>query len=216
MNYKMTPKEFFRKLIELYANSREPKYYNPNIFRGRSASVSSQFEDLTALFIALNNKNQCTYYTDQPIKFEGSTTKYPDIVIQNEDSVIENLIDVKTDTGWNRNGMYPFCMEWESRIESVKGRETSFSDGKSKAKIRGKFSARLKYHVIVASLVNSGKMISEDYQRVIEECRNVSFIYSFPMAFIPIAMAFLKIRFWSKSTLGRQSSKDCFRGWGKA
>ena len=108
------------------------------------------------------------------LDFEGSTTKYPDIVIQNEDSVIENLVDVKTDTGWNRNGMYHFCMEWENRIESVKGKKTSFSDGKSKIKKQGKFSARLKYHVIVASLVNSGKMITEDYQKVLEECSNVS------------------------------------------
>lgn len=170
----MTPKEFFRKLIELYANSREPTYYNPNIFRGRSASVSSQLEDLTALFIALNNPNRCTYYTDQPIKFEGSTTKYPDIVIQNEDGVIENLIDVKTDTGWNRNGMYRFCMEWEERIESVKNKETSFSDGRSKIIKHGTFYNGLKYHILVASLVNSGKKIIEDYKKVLEECMNVS------------------------------------------
>ena len=30
MQYKMTPQEYFRKLIELYVNARKPKYYNPN------------------------------------------------------------------------------------------------------------------------------------------------------------------------------------------
>ena len=48
-------------------------------------------------------------------------------------------------------------IEWEDRIEVVKGKETSFADGKSKAKKQGMLSERLKYHVLIASLVNSGK-----------------------------------------------------------
>lgn len=117
----MSPEDYLGKIIELYHESRDPKYYNPNIKRGRSASISSGLEDLTALFIALNNPNQCSYFTDQPMKFEGSTTKYPDIVIQKENGEIENLVDVKTDIGWNREGMYSFCKEWDERIESIKG-----------------------------------------------------------------------------------------------
>ena len=31
MEYKIPPKEYFRKLVELYHQSRDPKYYNPNI-----------------------------------------------------------------------------------------------------------------------------------------------------------------------------------------
>ena len=122
----MTPKEYFRKIIELYEKSRIPQFYNPNIQRGRSASISSELEDLTALFIALNNPNQCNYFIDQPMKFLGSTTKYPDIVIQKTDGVIDHLIDVKTDLGWNRNGIYAFCDKWEKAIAAVKGKETSF------------------------------------------------------------------------------------------
>lgn len=173
MHYKMTPTEYFRKLIELYVNSREPKYYNPNIFRGRSTSISSELEDLTAFFIALNNPDSCNYFTDQPLKFQEPKTKYPDIVIQHENNVIYDLVDMKADTGWNRDGMLKFCKEWEDCIESAKGKETHFINGKTKEKHCGKFSKNLKYHVVVATEVNSGKKILEDYELVNEQCTNV-------------------------------------------
>jgi hypothetical protein len=173
MKYKMTPKEYFRKIIELYEKSRVPQFYNPNIQRGRSASISSGLEDLTALFIALNNPNQCRYFTDQPMKFRGTTTKYPDIVIQNQDGVIEHLIDVKTDTGWNRDGTYDFCERWEKTISKVKGTKTSFKRGLDKKLIHGEFSSDLKYHVVVISKLNSGKNIVLDRVRVIENLVNV-------------------------------------------
>jgi hypothetical protein len=173
MEYKMSPEEYFKKIIELYHKSRDPKFYNPNIKRGRSSSISSELEDLTALFIALNNPNQCSYFTDQPMKFEGSTTKYPDIVIQDKDGTIKDLIDVKSDIGWNRDGMYFFCKEWEKRIESIKGTETSFKQGKDKSVNHGTFSKRLKYHVLVVSKINSGKKIEADYVKVKKELKNV-------------------------------------------
>ena len=174
MHYKMPPNEYFRKLIELYFNSREPKYYNPNIFRGRSTSISSELEDLTALFIALNNPNSCSYFTDQPLKFSNAKTKYPDIVIQHEkNEVIYDLVDMKADTGWNRDGMLKFCEEWDQLIKSVQGKDTHFVNGKTKKKYTGKFSDNLKYHVVVATEVNSGKKILEDYKSVKEQCENV-------------------------------------------
>jgi len=164
----MSPNDYFIKIIEAYHKARLPKYYHPDIKRGRSTSISSDLEDLTALWIAFNNPNQCSYFTDQPIKFEGSTTKYPDIVIQNNKTFeIKNLIDVKTDIGWNREGMYQFCEEWEKRIESVKNTNTSFRNG------NGFFSDELTYHVLVISKMNSGKKIEADYEKVREELKNV-------------------------------------------
>jgi hypothetical protein len=173
MKYKMTPKEYFRKIIELYEKSKIPQFYNPNIQRGRSASISSELEDLTALFIALNNPNQCKYFIDQPMKFLGSTTKYPDIVIQKTGGVIDHLIDVKTDFGWNRNGIYAFCDKWEKAIAAVKGKETSFKRGLDKKLVSGIFSENLKYHVLVITRRNSGKQINKDHARVMEELKNV-------------------------------------------
>jgi len=100
----MTSSEYFKIIIELFHQSREPEYYKPNIKRDRNSSIPRRLDDLTVLFIALNNPNNCNYYTDQPIKFEGSTTKYLDIVIQEENLDNNNFIDVKTDIGWNREG----------------------------------------------------------------------------------------------------------------
>jgi len=173
MEYKMPPVEYIKQIIELYHKSRNPEYYNPNIKRGRSSSISSKLEDLTALFIALNNPNNCDYYTDQPIKFEGSTTKYPDIVIQDVQGMIKNLIDVKTDLGWNRQGMYAFCQEWEKRIEKIKGTKTQFKTGINKELKNGVFSKRLKYHILVISKINSGKKIEEDHIRVRNKLKKV-------------------------------------------
>ena len=171
--YKMTPEEYFKKIIELYHRSREPEYYNPNIKRGRSSTISSKLEDLTALFIALNNPNNCYYYTDQPIKFKGSTTKYPDIVIQNKNGEINNLIDVKTDLGWNREGMLAFCNDWEKKIENIKGTKTKFNMGADKQLINGRFSKKLRFHILVISKINSGKLIESDHKTVLKSMKNV-------------------------------------------
>ena len=175
MYYKMMPAEFFEKLIGLYCEARKSKFSNPNIFRGRSASISSSLEDLFADFIAKNNPNQCTYYIDQPMKFKGEENhKYPDIVIQNQDDVIEHLIDMKADIGWNRHGMLDLCLEWESRIEAAKGSDTSFKNGDSKKTLTGKFSNNLKYHVVIVTQKNSvAKKLLEDYEQVKTQCKNV-------------------------------------------
>lgn len=174
MYYEMMPAEFFEKLIGLYREARKSKFCNPNIFRGRSASISSSLEDLFADFFAKNNPNQCTYYIDQPMKFAGEENhKYSDIVIQNQDDVIEHLIDMKADIGWNRHGMLDLCLEWESRIEAAKGSDTSFKNGESKKTITGKFSNNLKCHVVIVAQENLAEKLLEDYEQVKTQCKNV-------------------------------------------
>ena len=172
----MSSKEFMKKIIELYHSARHPKYYNPNIFRGRSSSISSELEDLTAFFISLNNPNLCKYFVDQPMEFKGIATKYPDIVIQENNGIIKNLIDVKTDIGWSRNNMYEFCAEWEQNIEKIKGTETTFNNGVTKENLTGKFSEEIKYHILIITKINSGKVIEQDYIKVKNEMKNV-FLY---------------------------------------
>ncbi|HDY7910619.1 TPA: hypothetical protein RQK48_004233 [Vibrio vulnificus] len=175
MQYKMSPEEYFKQLINLYQEARNPRFYNPNILRGRSKSVSSDMEDLTALFLALNLSRHAMFYTDQPVKFTGQRqSKYPDILIHESSGQIKHLVDTKTDMGWNRNGVLPFCKEWDALIESVKGTETEFKTGKDGQIVQGVFSTDLKYHVVVASEVNSGRQILEDYERVKSECQNVN------------------------------------------
>ena len=89
------------------------------------------------------------------MRFEGSTTKYPDVVILEENGNINHLIDLKTDTGWNRNGFYDFCLEWEQRIKSIKKTKTKFKNGTTKETITGFFTGKLIYHIVVLSKKNS-------------------------------------------------------------
>ena len=169
----MTPDEFFRELINLYQSSRNSLFPEEGIHRGRSASISSGLEDLAAQFIYHNNPNKCTYYIDQPLRFNGNSTRYPDIVILNTNHEISHLIDMKADLGWNRNGMQKFCSEWSDRIEAITGTETGFSHGKTKEKQIAKFSKDLKYHIVVTTYVNSGKKIKEQYDSL-KETENVN------------------------------------------
>lgn len=174
MIYTMTPHDFFVKIIELYQNARKPTCNSLNIYRGRSASISNNVEDLTALFIALNNPNDCKYFIDQPMQFQNSSYKYPDIVIQNTDGLIYDLVDVKTDIGWNRNGMLEFCKKWEDAIEKVRNTPTSFKTGINKQKRDGHFSETLHYHILVLSKINCGKNIEAVHSQVLKEFKNVS------------------------------------------
>jgi len=169
MNYHMSPKEYFGKVIELYHSSRKPKFYNPRIKRGRSSSISSDLEDLTAFFLALNIHRECTLYTDQPMRFEGYKLKYPDIVIQEKNDEIAHLVDVKTDLGWKRDGIFDFCLKWEDIISDVKGTKTNFKIGETKENKEGHFTNSLKYHIVVISKENSGKNINSHIERVKEE-----------------------------------------------
>lgn len=178
MQYQMSPEEYFIQLIDLYQAARNPKFCNPKILRGRSKSVSSDMEDLTALFLVLNLNRHAMLYTDQPVKFLGHRQpKYPDILIHESNGDINHLVDTKTDMGWNRNGVFAFCKEWDALIDSIKGSETEFKTGKDKQVLKGRFSSNLKYHVVVASEINSGHQILKDYERVKNELQNVNLYF---------------------------------------
>ncbi len=160
----MTPDEFFRKIVELYFQSRITKFYSPRIKRGRSASISSDLEDLTAFFLQQNLSRERSFFVDQPMRFgrrpNGKIqTRYPDIVIQENDGEIAHLVDVKTDMGWNRNGLYEFCNNWNEIIDKVKGAETQFKEGDTKKWVSGVFSGDLTYHIVVITKENNGKTI---------------------------------------------------------
>lgn len=171
MNGAMSSKEYFEKIIDLYIKSRNCYFNSENIFRGRSKTISSELEELTAYYIMVNSNNTFKYFIDQPIKMDNST-RYPDIVIQQKDGTIKDLIDIKADTGWFRYGMFDFCKEWNCRMESVKSKCTKFKNGLNKEIIDGKFHDTLKYHVVIISLCNSGNQLKRDYNRI-NEMKNI-------------------------------------------
>jgi hypothetical protein len=172
----MTPEQYIRTIIEQYHIARLPVFYSPNIKRGRSASISAELEDLTALFIALNNPVQCLYHTDQPVslKIDGkSKTYYPDVLIVDSNHIIKDMVDVKTDIGWQRTTLFEFCEMWDKNIESLKGKDITYKEGKTKSDLTAKFSNDLIYHVLIVSKENSNNKIDEQYYRVLNELKNV-------------------------------------------
>ena len=184
MKGRMSSDDYFRGIVGLYHESRKSKFDHAQIERGRSKSISSDLEDLTALFIAKNNPRRCTYYTDQPMKFLGfKNRKYPDIAIKNSDDVFENLVDMKTDMGWSRNRLHSFCEEWDGIVEGIKGAETELNRGSDKKIQKGIFSKSVKFHVAVITRVNSGKHIDSDLKRV-NKMKNVR-LYFFSDLFHP-------------------------------
>lgn len=171
----MNVEEYFEEIRKLYLNARHISVSNKekydcslqNIYRGRSHSISSLVEDLTALFISMNNpKKGCEYFTDQIITYRDGNTnqsikKCPDIMIQNEDKTVDHLIDVKTDLGWNRSRIKDFCEEWDDFIENMKNKEIKFKTGFDHLEHSGTLSKHLHYHILVITSENSGKEYTE-------------------------------------------------------
>lgn len=159
--YHMEPPELFRQLVYLYVNARRPAYYHPRIRRGRSHAVSSQVEDLFSYFLSINLIGDISYRVDQPLN-HGKSQFCPDIALVErchcQPSIVRHLFDVKTDLGWNRDGLYAFCAQQDEMIRNFQGLELSVTDGTTKERTTVKAAERLQYHVVILS----GKNISTD------------------------------------------------------
>ena len=120
--FKMEPREFIRKVIELYREARKPRFYHPSIRRGLSRAISGLTEDLLSYFLAVNLTEDYDLFTDQNITFgEGIKTIRPDTVIV-KNNIIENIIDIKTDFGWMRDKITEFCREKNEVLKKIKGK----------------------------------------------------------------------------------------------
>jgi hypothetical protein len=169
----MNPRSFFEKVVNLYQNARKSKFEHSRIFRGRSSSISSQLEDLLALYLVKNSSKKYSYFVDQSIKVVGTkNNKYPDIVLFEKEKIF-HLIDVKADIGWNRNTMFDFCEEWNQIIETWKLKQFSLKTGETKELISGTFDENLKLHIVIISLKNSGKKILEDKIQIDKKLKNI-------------------------------------------
>ena len=158
--YTMTPEEFYRQLISLYRQAREPVFYHPSLARGRSHSISSQAEDLFGLFLAMNTPRRCKFYIDQAMQF-GEKKYYPDVVIQETSGTIYDLVDLKTDIGWSRKALPGLCQRWDERLRQVKGTGTYFNDGRTKKEIRGNFAEDIILHIVILTAANGGNLAAQ-------------------------------------------------------
>jgi hypothetical protein len=149
----MNSRTFFRKIVELYHDGRIPLFKDRALFRGRSRSVSSAVEDLFAKFI-ISNTNIDKIYIDQPVNTIGFNKQiYPDLVIIKNNKVIQ-LIDLKMDMGWNRDGLLSLCDKHQSIVKNVKGEELKIRDGLSKEDVFYKYSNKLVYNIVIISSKN--------------------------------------------------------------
>jgi hypothetical protein len=152
-----TEKDLITEIISLYHKARETKFSNDKIFRGRSHSISSAIEDLFAHY--LTNNIECAYILiDQPLKIEGIKNKniYPDLAIVQKDEIIV-LLDLKTDLGWNRDGLYDLCKKHSWLITKIKGSRCSFKNGNTKEIKELVLSKKVIYDVVIVSGKNVNK-----------------------------------------------------------
>jgi len=157
---KMSSEEFMRKVVELYIEARFPRFYHPKIKRGRSHVIPGQVEDLLAAFFAFNLVSDYEYFVDQAIT-TGKTALYPDVAIA-KDKKIDNIVDIKMDLGWNRDGFVAFCEEQEKKLDDINRKDCFITDGIKKEKALYKFGDDVKYHVVVVSDQN---ISSEKFER---------------------------------------------------
>ncbi len=148
---KMTPKEFMRKVIELYRLSRIPEYYHPQVRRGRSHAVAGRAEDLVAAFLGFNLSQQYEIRVDQPISMIGTRKAiYLDIALL-QGSELKQILDVKMDLGWNRAGLPEFCEEKRKMIRQIRGSQVRLKDGITKKLEEIYVSSNCSYHILIIS-----------------------------------------------------------------
>ena len=159
--FKMEPREFIRKVIELYREARKPRFYHPSIKRGLSRAISGLTEDLLSYFLAVNLIADYDLYTDQNITFsKGIKTIRPDTVIV-KNNVIEHIIDIKTDFGWMRDKITEFCRNKNEELKKVKGNSGKVQilnpDGVTKQEKMLELSDDLILHIVIISRENISK-----------------------------------------------------------
>lgn len=176
INYKVTPDLFISEVIRLYKEARKARVNNNRITRGRSHSISSHVEDIFAEFLA-ENLEKYNYLVDQPISIEGKKNPiYPDIVLVDNDKITD-LIDLKMDLGWNRNGFIAFCEKKEHLIEDIRNKGCRLKDGVTKEVKSFKIDKNLKYHIVIISDTNISKKRMKANLEGTSKLRNVC-VYS--------------------------------------
>lgn len=159
--FKMEPREFIRKVIELYREARKPRFYHPSIKRGLSRTISGLTEDLLSYFLAVNLTEDYDLFTDHNITFsKGIKTIRPDTVIV-KNNVIEHIIDIKTDFGWMRDKITEFCRNKNEELKKIKGKSGKIQilnpDGITKLEKILKISDNLIFHIVVINRENISK-----------------------------------------------------------
>jgi hypothetical protein len=176
--FKMEPKEFVRKIIEIYNMSRKPYFYHPSVKRGGSRLSSGMAEDLLAYFLAVNLTGDYDFFVNQSITFnekieiKRKTVKPDTVLVKN--NVIEHITDLKMDFGWKRKTLTQICVDANEDLKKIKGKIGNLTilnlDGITKEKKMFKLSDNLIFHIICVSSQNITK---KDYDEHVQNIQNL-------------------------------------------
>ncbi|MCX8974727.1 hypothetical protein NLN78_14280 [Citrobacter portucalensis] len=169
-----TPENLITALIDLYTAARNTRFPSRNVLRGRSHSVSSEFEDLFANYLSNCMNDDHYFYVDQPISIFCPTPKiqYPDILIL-KDGIASHLLDIKMDNGWNRHGLKDFSNAKNILMDEINGCDFKYNEVLDNTKVpkEAKFSNHVTYHIVFATSVNGSKNLEHDAKQL--ETKNV-------------------------------------------
>ena len=170
-----TPERFVETVVELYESARDTTFAHKRVRRGYSHPISGKLEDLMAAYLATKDQAERMFYVDQEIRYAGKAHR-PDIVVVNTDGVIENFVDLKTDPGWNRNGLYDFAKKpWAERVKLLRDKLVTYKDGVDKTadKKTATVSSALKAHIVFLTMKNGSERAEEDFKRADRELAEV-------------------------------------------
>ncbi|MFT6443226.1 MAG: hypothetical protein ACI8Q1_002591 [Parvicella sp.] len=162
----MTGQEFIGTISKSYLVSRKLTV-NTNgysIWRGVSHSISSQSEDLFALFIAEKlNDSSLEFIVDQTMTYnipgEKSVQFRPDLAII-KNGVLTHYFDLKMDMGYKRRYFETSDFEKKGKqfkdLRSLKSEKISYKKDR-KHIVKLNVSPRIKNQIVVVSDKNGGK-----------------------------------------------------------
>ncbi len=169
----MTPEKFILKIVEAYQEARVPvvSLGQSRVRRGRSRSISGIAEDLLAEYLVSNDDSIDLVYVDQPIAVVGVKGNiYPDILLV-RNGVIDTLIDLKLDIGWNRDGLTDLCKKHKQTVKELRGKKAHLRDGLTKEVKELIVSKKLTYNVVVVSRTNINPDKMQEHEKQIAKLR---------------------------------------------
>lgn len=151
----MTEIEFLQKVWDHQKKCKELAEGDGgyNIIRGQAKVSSGYIEDLFALFLAKRiNRKDLRYLVDKTTSLRYSkngkaTTFKPDLSIIDEENILTEYYDLKTNLGWNRD-LEKYIKKKNEFVSKIKGRNGWIHFDKNNV-LDIKFSETLKYKMVV-------------------------------------------------------------------
>jgi hypothetical protein len=98
-------KNLLKQIIDLNQSSKRQKKIGKRIFRGRSASIANDFENMFARMLDALLPDKYSIFVDYPISYKirgrhRTKTSYPDLAVIANDRVLAGIIELKIDLGY--------------------------------------------------------------------------------------------------------------------